>query len=650
MIPVYRSELPDQDMELIRRLSVRWLRAAGPHNEWAEKAKLCTEFLEGEQWTAEEKSVMRDNKRAALTINRISPLFRLVMGYQGSNMMDQTYLPTSDSQAREDVAELITAVKKTEDSRNGIEFSDLEVFADGVIGGRGWWDARLCFDENDFGEYKIRPDDPFSIYVDPDCKTYDPNEGASYLQESCWTSIEMIRSLYGPAAAEAVENIASPTFDSNLLSFLGETELSPKRFFGQYADDRALGSFDDVYHIEFVDHQAKRVRLLETQYMMVDVMPCFIDLETGDRKAIPLEWLKSKNHWQIQACLDHANKLGNPLMVAKRPVKRIRWSVSCADILIHDSWSPYDRYTKIPYFPYFRRGKTRGMIEDLIDPQREINKKRSVMVDILNRNANSGWMYEKMSLDAEQKENLQKYGSAPGINIEYTRVNGDGSAPQRIEPGSYPQGLDRLEQKAQDDMFQISGINESALGQLDRVQSGRAIEARQRQAVLALQLYSNNLRRSKVIEGTNFLNIIQNHYTEERIFRVVGEDSNIVTYEINKKMATGTNSMERINDITVGRYSVSVSEVPMSDTFKQGQFEEALLIIDKLGPIGAMLAQTAPGLLIDMSSLPRKQEWKQALNAATAITPPEASMAAAGSGGQGMPIGQAAGTPEKVPS
>lgn len=46
-------------------------------------------------------------------------------------------------------------------------------------------------------------------------------------------------------------------------------------------------------------------------------------------------------------------------VITKKRMKRIRWSVSTKDTTLHDDWSPYDRFTKIPYFPYFRRGQTR---------------------------------------------------------------------------------------------------------------------------------------------------------------------------------------------------------------------------------------------------------------------------------------------------
>jgi len=646
------ATLPEQDLELIRRLSLRWMRAAGPHNEWAKIAKRCTQFLEGEMWTPEELAIMADIGRSALTLNKIAPLWRLVMGYQSSNRMDVNYLPTSDSQSSEDIAQVLTAINKAEDGRCDAKFVDSEVFADGLTTGRGFWDRRLCFEDNDFGEKKIEASDPFSVYVDPDCNTYDMEKSAAYVQESVWTDLDAIESKYGPAAAEACENMVGHGHASstNMLSFLGETAISPARFFGQYADDKAMNSWADVYHTDFVDRQAKRLRIIDSQYKIMAVKPCFIDLETGDKAPIPDEWLKPENHHRIDKCMQYADRIGNPLVIKPRPVKRVRWTVTCGDVLLHDAWSPYTSFSKVGFFPYFRRGKTRGMVEDLIDPSREINKKRSVIVDILNRNANSGWIYEDGSLDPEQEENLRQYGSAPGINVKWKRGPNNGEAPHRIEPGGYPQGLDRLEEKAAIDLHEISGINESALGQLDQVQSGRAIEARQRQAVLSIQLYQDNFARSKKLCGRKDLEIYQQHYTEERIYRIAGEDSKMVIYEINKKMATGSNSMTRLNDITVGKYSVDVEETPISATFKQGQFEETMLLLEKLGPIGLALAQSSPDLIIDQTSLPRKEEWKRGLMAATQ----NAAMAGAAPGvvppPGATPVGPAAATPEMVAS
>lgn len=616
-------KLPEQDFELIRKMSYRWLRAIQPHNDWARKAKQCVEFLEGDQWTEEEKAIMRGMKRTALTINKIAPLYRLVMGYQSSNRLDVSFLPTSDALSSEDIAEILNNIFKSEALRTDLQYVDTEVFADGLSTGRGFWDTRLCFENNELGEIEYVAADPFSKYIDPDCMSYDIGDklnGASYVQDSVWTNVDEVQQRYGDEAARAVENILSPHYRSEILSYLGGEEISPARYFGQYADEKGYDDWADVYHHDFIDYQAKNVRILDTQHKIMSIAPHFIDLETGDKEPIPEAW--QKNPDIIEKAMAYAEKRGNPLKIMHRPMRRVRHTTTCGDIVLYDDWSIYDNFTTVGYFPYFRRGKTRGMVDDLIDPSREMNKKRSVLTDILNRNANSGWMYEEGVLDPDQEENLRKYGSSPGINVKYKRKNKDSEKPARIEPGGYPQGLDRLEQKAADDLYQISGINESALGQLDAVQSGRAIEARQRQAVLSIQMYSDNFSRSKKLQGRQSLAIFQKFYTEERMYRVIGEDSSLVTYEINKKQQTGMNSFTRMNDITIGKYSVTVDEVPISATFKQAQFEETMMIVEKLGPIGMALAQTAPELIIDQSSLPRKQDWKEALMQATAAVDP----------------------------
>lgn len=636
-------QMPKENPELVRRLCHRWLRALSPHNDWAVVAKKCIEFLEGEQWTPEEKAIMRQLRRTALTLNEIAPLWRLVMGYQSSNRIDVSFLPTSDSMASEDIAEVIGHVFKSESNRTDLKYIDSDVFADGISTGRGFWDARLCFKENLLGEIKYSCKDPFSIYVDPDANTYDLGESAAYIQESVWTDLDSINQRFGSDAAYAVQNVMSPNYESNILSYVGDFEISPKRYFGQIADEKDYNNWSDVYYMDFIDHQAKQIRLIDTQYKIESIMPCFVDMETGDKQPVPREWLEKQG--TVEKVLEYAEKRGNPVKILNRPVKRVRNTITCGDVMLYDDWSIYDDYTTIGYFPYFRRGKTRGMIEDLIDPQREKNKKRSVMTDILNRNANSGWMYEENTLDTEQEENLRMFGATPGINIKYKRKD-NAEKPQRIEPGSYPQGLDRLEEKASNDMHQISGINQSALGQLDTVQSGRAIEARQRQAVLSIQMYSDNFSRSKKHQGKNTLAIFQSFYTENRIYRIMGEDSNMARYEINKKQMTGMNSMTRMNDITIGKYSVHVDEVPISATFKQAQFEETMLIIEKLGPIGMALAQTNPGLIVDQSSLPRKNEWKKALEEAQATVDPMMQQQAGMAGAAPMP----AGTPEQMPS
>ena len=59
-------------------------------------------------------------------------------------------------------------------------------------------------------------------------------------------------------------------------------------------------------------------------------------------------------------------------------------------IVRYSQGSATDGFSLTGYFPYFRRGVTRGMVEDLVDPQKEKNKRRSAEVEVVSKMANGG--------------------------------------------------------------------------------------------------------------------------------------------------------------------------------------------------------------------------------------------------------------------
>jgi hypothetical protein len=243
----------------------------------------------------------------------------------------------------------------------------------------------------------------------------------------------------------------------------------------------------------------------------------------------------------------------------------------------------------------------------------------------------------------QQKQKLKNFGAAPGFMLEWTGEH----EPRQLAPATPPVAHERLEQKADTDLMKISGINESALGQLDRVQSGRAIEARQRQAVIAIQMYMDNFTRTKQLVGEKWLELIQGHYTEERMFRILGEDGRIVTQMINQMQKgmpaidpmTGQPKINPVtgdpvvlnpetgqplppgvttiiaNDVSIGKYIVAIDETPLSATFASAQFEEMMTLLEKMGPAMAPFIPAFADLVMDVSSLPRKDEWVERFKA-----------------------------------
>ncbi|MRR49363.1 MAG: hypothetical protein EG825_00370 [Rhodocyclaceae bacterium] len=638
---------PSQEMVLL--MAERFQRDQSAMGQWATDAKRCVDFFEGKQWDEEALRKMELEGRPALTFNKIGPLVRLILGYHRNNRTDLKYLPAFDGTGSQVVSEALTKIVKQISEESDKEYIDTEVFLDGLVTGRGYYDYRLDFENNDYGEIAVRAKDPFSIYPDCEADQYDLN-GGNRITEARWVNLDEIEFTYGKAAAMMIWGfVHRGGYGGGIPFSLAEMmeEVTPWRTFGGANENDATFGIHS-YIANCYDLARKNIRLIDSQHYVRAMTRVFLDLETGRREKIPDSWDGNKINkvlaWMEERCLSKGQQ--NPFRVVTRPMRRVRWTTMVGDIVVHDGWGPYETFSIVPFFPYFRRGKTRGMVDDLIDPQLEINKRRSAQIDIITRTAHSGWMYHENGLSEEEKQNIEENGAMPGVNIKW---RGDPAMkPERISPATPPMAMERLEEKATSDLKEIAGINDSALGQLDRVQSGRAIEARQRQSVLSVQTYMDNMSRTQKMCGRKSLEMIQNHFIEERTFHILSDEAKITPITINLRQATG----DIMNDVTVGNYTVNIDETPLSASFMSAQMDEMLSLVEK----GLLPAAAIMDVAIDISSLPKKEVLKQRVQSfmnaqgmmtgdqieAAASTPTPAQPAQAGTGMEaGVPLPQA---------
>jgi hypothetical protein len=605
-VPKQGMILPYQSTDTVLLLADRYARGIEGMAKWAEEAKKCTDMTEGAQWTPEALAVLEAQDRKAFKWNEIAPIVRLVLGYQRSTKTDLKITPSWQGSATTQTADALTSILKQLAENCQQSYVDTEVFMDGIITGRGFYDARLNFEDNELGEVFITSSDPFSTILDPDGDQYDLNE-LNYIIDDRWVTIDEVESVYGPDAGMMLRPLFSAAGMAGLpnssLSALLQT-AAPWRYFGGAKETFGSRTLES-YYLQSYDPARKNIRLLDCQSYVRCRRRYWIDLETGRKEPVDDSWTPQ----QVQAVLDWSNQkyqaMGkqSPIRLVVRPGKRIRWTTMVGDIVVYDGWSPYKTYTKIGFFPWFRRGKTMGMVSDMIEPQEAINKMGSSEMDIVARSANSGWKYHHDSLTAEEKDRLQEEGASPGYNMEWK-----GSVPpERIEPGAPPTQLEHLQLRNRDSLKSISGINDSALGQIDRVQSGVAVEARQRQSVISVQVYMDNFSRSKELLGRKELELIQDHYTETRTYRLMGDDGKNQQVTINEKLESG----EIRNDVTNGEYKFVVDETPLAKSFASAQFDETMSLIQN-GVLNIQIPAVRDQI-IDLSSLPNKDQLKQAI-------------------------------------
>lgn len=146
------------------------------HADFQKRAKKNEGFYlgGGRQWEDDVKKELEAQGRPWLEPNLIFSIINTVTGYQTQTRLDIAYKPReADDQ---EISDLLSKISMHVLDQNHYQWEESQCFADGVIQSRGYMDIRMEFDDNMYGNIKIRTKDPLDIIPDPDAKSYDPDE------------------------------------------------------------------------------------------------------------------------------------------------------------------------------------------------------------------------------------------------------------------------------------------------------------------------------------------------------------------------------------------------------------------------------------------------------------------------------------------
>jgi len=224
-----------------------------------------------------------------------------------------------------------------------------------------------------------------------------------------------------------------------------------------------------------------------------------------------------------------------------------------------------------------------GLVRFAKDPQRIYNYHRSAAVEAIALAPKSPWI-----ATPEQVKNFEDdWARANQDNLSVLLYNPDpqaGGPPQRIAPAPVPAALIQESALSSDDMKATTGIYDAALGQRSNETSGRAILARQREGDVGTYHYIDNLAKAIGHAGRILVDIIPRIYDTERVVRILGEDgaSDVATLNIQ------TPDGRRLNDLSVGRYDVTVKTGPSFSTRRE-ESAQAMLEFMRVFPQSAPL-------------------------------------------------------------
>jgi hypothetical protein len=554
------------------------------HKTYIDQARLCEDFYLGGgcQWSDADRAVLAEAGRPALEFNQIKNKINAAVGYQIGNRMDIGFRPRSGPADAETASTLSKLAMQIADN-NQLHFKETQVFSDGVIQQRGYFECRMSYSDTILGEVKIDVLDPMDVIPDPDANSYDPDEWADVIVTKMLTRIE-IEEFYGTKAEKKLDELDT---DKGLFS-VDAIEQDRNRF----GDDDSL--YEEYIDESREENKTQRIRVIDRQFWQMDKADVIIT-PTGDIRLV--EDMKPEVVESMVA---------NGAIKMERRIKRVRWLITTKDKVLHDDWSPFRHFTVVPFFPTFRRGNTRGLVDDAIGPQQLLNKSMSQFLHIINTTANSGWITVAGTLTNMRDDELSNRGAETGLHLVIKKDTAALDRPQKIQPNQVPTGFDRIIDRASALLENATGVNQAMSGHQGNEVSGIAIQTRQFAAQQQLAVPLDNLARTRAMLATRMLEMIQVFYDQPRIIRITGTDE--MGGETTEELPLNWPQPDAriLNDLTIGEYDVIITEAPAQITFENSQFLQAIELNDK----GANIPWP---IVLRYSNLANKQEIIEAM-------------------------------------
>ena len=315
---------------------------------------------------------------------------------------------------------------------------------------------------------------------------------------------------------------------------------------------------------------------LEVQYMeqekqfmeqvqVGNMLPDRMELELGNlREAIDKQISDAKENAMIQAGqvvnipgIEITSKAGliAQKMIEAVPVqiKQVKQCVVMGDTHIYSRILPTSNYPIVPIVNLHTRTpypmSDVRMVKGLQD---YINKTRSLIIAHATTATNMKVLVPSGSVDMREFE--EKWAQ-PGVGIE---VDFDLGQPVVASPAPLPNELYNNEQTAKNDIDHQLGLYEMMMGNSQAAPQTY-------KATISLDEFGQRKIKSKLadIEGSLqrvakvAIQMMQELYQEEKIFRVVNPNNSLTEFAVNKKLYDDkTNEIKIANDITVGKYDV----------------------------------------------------------------------------------------------
>ncbi len=563
--------MSEQANELLAKVK-GWFEGAvnsKAYTAWREEAKTSWDFYDGVQWTAEEVDKLAELGQGAVVINKIAPKIDNLAGTEVAGRTRVVYRSRSGDRGEELAARVLSdlALYVAERSDQALEISN--VFRAGLVGGIGWLDIGV--EESAEGIVVFaRAEDEFAVAWDPLSRRPDYSD-ARFVARERWMTRDEVEVLFGEKG-KAVERIIG---------------LEDYRVIGTAAP-YALGRGARGDEVGYYDAQREMYRIVEVQY-----------------REPAKQWRLRLADGRLVGTFDKAKlRLRGAVVEDIATVPRVHVAYFAGDVLLDNKPLAYEHnsFTLVP-FVYKRHrsdGRPYGLVRAALDPQRELNKRRSKAMHLLNT------AQVIADIDAVEDPNTLAREAARPDGIILKRAGKD---LRILRNTDLAVGQVQVMEQAGRDIQDVIGVYDEAIGKPSNATSGVAIQQRQMAGQMNQMFAFDTLRLLKKQLGVQVLGLVRQYFTEEMVIKitdnlgagrlirlnqpVIGPDGKVVKGPDGKPVV--------FPDLNNGQFDVVVEEV--KDVLSARELEAAQLeMLLKAG------VPVPPEVLVEASGVSSKEK------------------------------------------
>lgn len=525
------EEVVEDEDSFLQTVRERYKLCVDADKDNRDRAKEALAFRDLDQWPEEQKKSRSEpgnegGARPCLVVDKLNQHVHQVVNDERQNRPQIKVRPVDDD-ADPEVAKIYDGILRHIQDRSHADIAYDTAFECAVDGGFGFWRLLTDYcDEKSFDQDILikRVRNRFACYLDPERQEPDGSD-ASYGFLLYKVQRKEFTREFGKKGEDALDSFAN----------------EGREFTDWYGDD----------WIVYAEYFWK-----ETKKETIALLP------TGE--VVPLA--------QVPDGIE-------PLKTRESDVCKIRWRKVTATAILDDGEVVFDHIPIVEVvgneLDIEGKVKRSGMIRAAMDSQRVDNYATSAFVEQVALAPRASWVAAQGQL--EGNEELWRTANRRNISVlPYKPISIDGVVvppPQRTQPPGISQGWLTVMEQSQYNIQAAMGRYNATLGAPSNETSGKAIMNRAREGDTGSYHFTDNLVRSLRHTGQMIVNAIPKVYDTKRVARIIGEDGEPGTANIDPTQKTAyaevpdaTGKIQKIYNLGVGKYDVTVVAGPSYTT------------------------------------------------------------------------------------